>query len=140
MPKTPSYRRRVGYPQAIVTLTDSITKQRRDYWLGIYDKAESREMYHRVIAAWEANERRLPNMLNVDPAALNDDPTPVVVLLSGFHRWAKQHYDPGEQRSCEMVIRLLRKYYGRTPAADFGPNKLRVVRDEMVRGDGSIPS
>lgn len=137
MPKTPSYRRRVGYPQAIVTLTDSVTKQRRDFWLGIYDTAESREMYHRVIAAWEANDRRFPNMPSADSAAKNDDSTSVVVLLSGFHRWAKQYYDPGELRSCEMVIRLLRKYYGRTPAADFGPNKLRVVRDEMVRGDGS---
>lgn len=58
--KTPTYRRRKRYSQALVTLTDSVTRRRRDYWLGEYGSAESREQYHRVIAAWEANERRLP--------------------------------------------------------------------------------
>jgi hypothetical protein len=27
------------------------------------------------------------------------------------------------------------KLYGHTPAADFGPNKLRLIRNEMIRGD-----
>ena len=33
----PSYRQRKGYDQAIVTLTDSVTRYRKDYWLGPYD-------------------------------------------------------------------------------------------------------
>ena len=49
--RTPSYRKRSGYDQAIVTLTDSVTKRCRDYWLGKYNTLESRECYHRVIAA-----------------------------------------------------------------------------------------
>ena len=61
MPKTPSYRQRKGYDQALVTLTDSVTKKRRDYWLGVFNSQESRERYHRVIAEWEANGRRLPS-------------------------------------------------------------------------------
>jgi len=32
--KIPTYRQRKGYTQAIVTLTDSATRRRRDYWLG----------------------------------------------------------------------------------------------------------
>ncbi len=43
-----------------VILTDSVTKRRRDYWLGEYNTPESRECYHRLIAAWEANDRRHP--------------------------------------------------------------------------------
>ncbi len=39
--KAPSYRKRNG--QALVTLTDSLTKRRRDYWLGEYDTSQSRE-------------------------------------------------------------------------------------------------
>ncbi len=62
MPKTPSYRKRSGYNQAIVTLTDSKTKRRRDYWLGEFNTPESREHYHRLIAAWEANGRRHPGV------------------------------------------------------------------------------
>src|SRR5436190_10907928 len=45
-PKTPEYRERVPYGQAIVTLTDTVTKKRKDYWLGEFDSPASREMYH----------------------------------------------------------------------------------------------
>jgi len=58
--KTPAYRQRSGYDQAIVTLTDAVTKRRRDYWLGEYGSPASRERYHRLIAAWEAGGPRWP--------------------------------------------------------------------------------
>ena len=45
MPKTPSYRARAGYSQALVTLSDSATGRRRDYWLGEHSSPESREDY-----------------------------------------------------------------------------------------------
>ncbi len=45
-PRVPAYRQWSGYTQAIVTLTDAETKQRRDYWLGEYGTPESREAYH----------------------------------------------------------------------------------------------
>ncbi len=62
MPKrTPSYRQRPGYYQAIVTLSDSVTKERRDYWLGEFDSPASRARYHRLIAEWKASGRRLPS-------------------------------------------------------------------------------
>lgn len=48
--KPPAYRRRKGYTQAIVTLTDAVTKRRRDYWLGEYGTPECRELYYRVLA------------------------------------------------------------------------------------------
>ena len=61
MPKsTPSYRQRTGSDQAIVTLRDAVTKERRDYWLGLHNSPESRERYHRLIAEWEAAGRCLP--------------------------------------------------------------------------------
>ena len=59
--KPPSYRKRPGYTQAIVTLTDSVTKKRRDFWLGECDSPESRERYHRAIAEWERLGRCLPD-------------------------------------------------------------------------------
>jgi hypothetical protein len=33
-----------------------------------------------------------------------------------------------------MVFGVLRRYYGTTPAADFGPNKLRTLRDQLILG------
>lgn len=56
----PEYRQRPGRTQALVTLTDAVTKKRRDYWLGEYGTPESRELYYQVIAEWEARGRRFP--------------------------------------------------------------------------------
>lgn len=135
MPKTPSYRCRSGYTQAIVTLTDALTKKRRDYWLGEHGTPESREQYHRLVAEWEANERRLPRPPDPQPPDDQSDEMTLVVLLRDFHRHAKKHYDAGEYRSFVTAMRLMTKLFGLTPASEFGPKKLRTLRDEMVRGD-----
>ncbi len=60
MAKTPAYRHKKSRNTAVVTLTDSATKERRDYQLGDYDTPQSRERYHCLIAQWEAADRRLP--------------------------------------------------------------------------------
>lgn len=136
MPKTPSYRKRPGRGQALVTLTDSATKRRRDYWLGKYGSAESRERYHRVIAEWETRGRRLPST-RFDAPSHDGDGVKLVVLAREFYRWARESYDRGELRSFLVVINLMRKYCGRLPAAQFGPKKLRMLREEMIRGDAT---
>ncbi len=135
MPKTPSYRRRPGYTQAIVTLTDSVTKKRRDFWLGPHGTKESREQYHRVIAEWEANGRRFPRAVSGQTAPNKPAGLELVVLIRDFYRWATRNYDKGELRSFYIVMVLMRRYYGRTPAVEFGPRKLRMLREEMIRGD-----
>ncbi|MCG3122060.1 MAG: hypothetical protein GIKADHBN_00436 [Phycisphaerales bacterium] len=60
--RVPLYRRRRGSPHAIVTLTDSATGKRRDYWLGEFNTPASRELYFRLIAEWEAGGRRFPEV------------------------------------------------------------------------------
>ena len=62
MPKTPSYRQRTGYTQAIVTLTDSVTKRRKAFWLGEFGSTASREAYPRVVAERDAHQRRWPRL------------------------------------------------------------------------------
>lgn len=133
--KIPAYRRRKGYSQALVTLTDSTTRRRRDYWLGEYGSQESREAYHRVIAAWEANGRRLPAFKPVE-AALTDQNGPTVTeVVRDYWRWAESYYRPKHVQSLIGALRLLKKYFGQSAADQFGPNGLRLLRDEMVRGD-----
>jgi hypothetical protein len=135
MPKTPMYRKREGRSQALVTLTDSVTKRHRDFWLGEHGTAESRELYHRVIAEWETNEQRFPQATSCRAAPEEADGLMLVALLRDFYRWAKRNYDKGELRSFYIVMVLMPRYYGRTPAVAFGPKKLRMLREEMVRGD-----
>jgi hypothetical protein len=136
MPRTPSYRKRPARSQALVTLTDSVTKHRRDDWLGEHGTAESRERYHRLIAEWEMRGRRLPPVRFDAPP---DDRAGVklVIVAREFYRWARQSYDRGELRSFLIVIRLMRKYCERLPAVQFGPKKLRMLREEMIRGDAT---
>lgn len=144
MPKTPTYRTRKDYPgKAIVTLTDSATGKRRDYWLGQHGTRASREAYHRLIAAWEASDRRLPDPLLAEERAAAavsiDAPDGGVVLIKHvikpYWKSARKYYSPDEVCTLRIALRLLRDLYGSTPAESFGPSKLRLLRDEMVRGN-----
>jgi integrase len=135
MPKTPAYRLRKGYTQAIVTLTDAVTKRRRDYWLGEHGYAESRNQYHCLIADWEANGRRLPAE-TVYPSLVGPPASITVVEVSRqYWRWAEGYYDRRRAGAIKTALRILTKYHGGMPAGSFGPQKLRMLREEMIRGD-----
>jgi len=60
-------------------------------------------------------------------------------MLLGFWTYAGCHYlhpdgSPSEELgNIKVALRPLRRLYGPTPAAEFGPLALRSVRDEMVR-------
>ena len=131
--QAPSYRQRKGYDQAIVTLTDSATGYRKDYWLGPYGSPESRELYHRVLAQWESGGRRLPVTLDDKPADIAQ--VSVVEVINAYWKWATRQYGHSELGCLRVVIRLLRTMFGSTPAADFGPNRLRLLRERMVLGE-----
>jgi len=45
--------------RGVVTLTDPISEERREFWLGPQGEPETLEAYHRLLAEWEANHRRL---------------------------------------------------------------------------------
>ena len=77
----PSYRGHKARNQAVVTLRDADTGHRKDYYLGPYDSAESRERYHHVLAQWEANGRRLPEQAKAAEPTTNSGPTVSRVIL-----------------------------------------------------------
>ena len=126
----PSYRRRSGSSQAIVTLSDSVSKQRRDYWLGEHGSRESWQRYNRLIAGWITRERRLPEM---DGA---DDPT-IDGLIYEFWPWVEKTDTQSHAITYKIALRLLRSLYGSTQAAEFSPSKLRLLREQMILGDES---
>jgi hypothetical protein len=138
--KSPSYRHRKGYTQALVTLTDAVTRKRRDYWLGEYGTPESREACHRVIAAWEANGRRWPEPVTYEGATVPGAGPTITEVVLQYWRWAEGYYRPKHMQALVGALRLLKQYFGRTPATQFGPNNLRLIRDEMIRGDLSADS
>lgn len=163
MPKTPAYRQRPGYHQALVTLTDAATKKRRDYWLGAYGSAASRELYHRIIAAWEAADRCLPDPADFLPAsaltrvagvltplrrtagparmvqqaaeAHSATEMSVQEVIHAYWTWAKTNHRSKRASNVKCTLRLLRLLDGQTPASAYGPRRLQLLRDEMIRGD-----
>jgi integrase len=129
----PSYRRHKQSGQAIVTLSDGMGG-RRDVLLGPYDSPQSREKYYRVLAEWRAN-----GFTSAKAPASDDNALSVAELLLLFVRWAEKHYrHPDGTLTSEfddycLSLRPLRELYALTPAAEFGPKRLKAVRDTMLR-------
>lgn len=131
-PRLPAYRERVGYGQAIVTLTDAVTGKRKDYWLGDFNSPASREMYGRVIAQWESLDRRLPPPLDAPKSTI--EKLTVNEVIHAYKRHVDTAYKPMTRAGIYMVLRLLRQYYGFAAAEEFGPNSLRLLREQMIKG------
>jgi integrase len=127
--RVPSYRHHKQSGQAVVTLPDGLGS-RRDVLLGKYRSKESRLEYARVIAELEAAGRSLPPE---QAAGLS-----VNELLIRFWAWAEKHYrkpdgtSTGELKEYQLTLRPLRKLYGLTLAAEFGPLALKALRGEMI--------
>jgi len=98
-------------------------------YLGTYGSAASREEYNRLISEWLAAGRKLP----VDLSAIT-----VNEVVAAFRQHAKRYYTSAngkvstEVENYDQAVKPLVKLYGRTPAAEFGPLRLKVLREAMI--------
>ncbi len=120
---SPSYRLHKPRNRAVVTIDG------RDYYLGEYGSPESRAEYDRLIALWLANGRRMP--------ADDLDDLTIDQVIAAFWRHAKVYYvkngkPTSEQATVKVALKVLRQLYGPTLARDFGPLKLKIVREAMI--------
>ncbi len=133
--KPPSYRLHKASGQAIVTLRG------KDFYLGKHGTAASRAAYGRLLAEYSAGA--IPAQIAQPAKAAASRPGgesaafTVSELLAEFWRHAKAKY--GRRRGgvkelsrIKCGTRELRKLYGRTPAADFGPLGLRALRAKFI--------
>jgi integrase len=103
-------------------------------YLGPYNSPESRKEYARIVAE-----------LAVAPVAGPVSARPPVHTLDevmvAFLRHAAQHYrlpdgtPTNEVNEIKRALGPVRRLYGHTPAAEFGPLALQAVRQEMVASD-----
>ena len=119
MSKTPSYRLQKASGRAVVTLNGA------DRYLGVFGTPESRAAYDRLIAEWLANGRRIPEA---------DADVTVVELIAAHWKHAETYYadTPNTLTNIRHAVRPLKRLYGRTRAADFGPLSLEAVRGAMI--------
>ena len=115
---TPKYRKHKASGQAIVTLSG------KDHYLGPHGTKASRLEYDRVIAEWIAGGR-LP--------LLETEERTIVQVIAAYLHHAKDYYrGSGEYENMRYALRPLKEVYGRTPAAEFSPLKLKAIREKMI--------
>jgi integrase len=129
----PSYRLHKQSGQAIVTLPDG-TGGRRDVLLGVYGSDESWTEYDRVIAEWRAAGKRIPVSV-IGPPSSSD--LTVNELSLAYLRHVEAYYvkdgkPTSEQATIKHMIRFVRRLYGDDIAKEFGPLKLKAVRQDMI--------
>jgi integrase len=124
----PAYRRHKARNAAVVTLNG------KNHYLGPWQSPESHERYARLIAEWKRNNGDLSGPKPATPA---DTPLTVGELVLAYFRFAKRHYTKNGKPTSEVgclrhALRPVRKLYGTTPAAEFGPRALKSVRQALV--------
>jgi integrase len=122
MPRTPKYcRYRKDF--ARVTIGD------KTIHLGRYDDPESKAKYKRLIAEWAAGPKVEPTTDSHEA----DATVTVAEILAGYIEHATSYYGEGKRLdNIKRVIRTVDGLYGDTPAAEFGPKRLKTVRQQFI--------
>lgn len=119
--------------RAIVTLSDSNTSKRRDFYLGEYGTPEAHAAYAELIARWQARGRTLEH---VKPAPAQARPSAgcVAELCRDYakHIDAKGGISDKHKDCVKRAIRITRESCGALPVSEFGPLALQDVRKVML--------
>ena len=127
----PSYKLHKPSGQARVILDG------KHFYLGPFGSEESHEEYARLIARRSIQPSAVPN----DPINRQIENVSVSELLVRYWAHVETYYRKSDGRPTTEVhcireaVRRLRKLFGRTPASNFGPMSLKVVRQHMI-GEG----
>ncbi len=136
--RTPSLRRHKPSALGVVTLNG------KDHYLGHWPEGRKQPpndvqaAYDRLIAEWLANGRRL------QPAPTEQSSSTGISineLLLAFIQHAEQHYrrkdgtHTSEPRDFKAALKPLKELYGTLAVIDFGPLKLKAVRQRLIDAD-----
>jgi hypothetical protein len=85
---------------------------------------ESRGEHARVIFEWETNGRRVPKLAPTSDITVNE-------LALAYWQFVERYYVKdgqltSEQDTIRQALRFVRRLYGSTAAADFGPLVLKL--------------
>ncbi len=110
----------------------------RYVYTGKWGTQAAKDEYDRLIGEWIAGGRRLPSVARDIDGDVKGAIT-VNVILAAFWTHAQTAYpgaeegSKGEANNYRDAMRPLRRLYGRTPVAEFGPRALKAVQLEMAR-------
>ncbi len=99
-----------------------------DHYLGAYNSPASREKYDELVAEWFARNGDVSRItLTIDDLAIR------------FMEFAEKYYrrkdgEPtGSAANFRHALRPLVRLFGSTRIRDFGPVRLKIVRDDMIQ-------
>ena len=121
--RLPKYRHHKSTNRAVVTING------RDIYLGVYDSPESRARYDAVIAEWLAAGRAEPA-----PAGITPTVTKLVELYLTHARgyYVKNGEPTSQLERVQRSLAVATALYGDLRADQFGPAKLKAVRQVMI--------
>ncbi|MEX0727962.1 MAG: site-specific integrase [Planctomycetaceae bacterium] len=136
MPRTPhipSYRLQKSRNLAVVTIDGHA------YYLGPYGSDESYERYNALIAEW-LKRPSPPNRLTASPC-LQSSLTIAELALKYLNHCEAYYVKDGKTTTQvyneKYALRVLVSLYEAELAADFGPLKLKTLRDHLIEQDKS---
>jgi len=100
----------------------------KDHYLGPWGSKTARTEYDRLVAEWLVKGRH----------AADDDGITIAEIIASFWDYAQAYYrhadgTPTHEAECYRdALRPLRRLYGHTAAAQFGPLALKAVRQAMI--------
>lgn len=133
MPRTarpPSYRSHKARNCAVVTLDG------KNSYLGAYGSPESKERYARLIAEAQVSPPRASS--SSDPTERSNLSVNELILVFWKHArsyYVKNGHPTDELAGIRAAIRFVRRLYGSTLAAEFGPLKPKTVRQTMIEAN-----
>lgn len=93
-------------------------------YLGAYGTKEAKRAYAEALADWLGRD--------CQPDVTTDDLT-ILELCARYKAYVeKQNFAPNHLDAYKRAIKALSDAFGESPAASFGPNKLRTVRAQLV--------
>jgi integrase len=98
-------------------------------YCGKYDTPESQQQYARIVNEAAANPEAPPSAV---PTSIS-----VVEVIDRYWDFAQRYYikhgEPTTMVECiRQALRPLRQLYAETPAIEFGPKRLKAVRQAMI--------
>jgi integrase len=100
------------------------------HYLGDYNTQASRDQYDMIVAEWIARGR-------VSVTSTPEDPSrgvSVSQLIAGFWRHAQRYYGESSREldNFRYAVKPLKRLYGNVPAMDFGPLKIKALREDAI--------
>lgn len=122
----PVYRHKKSRDLAVVTMNGS------GVYLGKFNSSASRNKYDKLIQNWLASGRVMTSETPVDEEAFS-----VAELIVAYMKHAKFYYQKDGKRTSHLhnvedAMTYLKNLYEPDAVKDFGPLKIKAVRQQMI--------